>query len=159
MSRTGVVLLSAALAGLLSVVMVQASDRVVPQAPDVIVGSRSAPPIPAILRTDPLLPGNIPDRHYPEQPPVVPHDVRASQIDRFHNQCMDCHTGSGSELTGATLVSATHYLDRDGEPAGRLAAQRYFCLQCHVPQSGVAVLAPVRLGEGIMDNVSEEDDP
>jgi len=159
MNRTGMFLLMAALAGLLLLAVVQAADREVLQAPEVIAGSRPSPPMPTVLRTDPLLQGNIPTRHYPEQPPVVPHDVRSHQIDRFHNRCMDCHSGAGSELTGATLVSATHYADRDGEAAGRLAGQRYFCLQCHVSQTGVPVLAPVRLSAGNMDNVSEEDDP
>jgi len=157
MNRTGMFLLMAALAGLLLLVVVQAADREVVQPPEAIAGSRPAPPMPTVLRTDPLMPGNIPVRHYPEQPPVVPHDVRSHQIDRYHNRCMDCHSGDGSELTGATLVSATHYVDRDGDSAGRLAGQRYFCLQCHVPQSGVPLLAPVRLGIGGMNNLSEED--
>lgn len=31
-------------------------------------------------------------------------------------------------------MAKSHYLDRDGKELPNISTQRYFCLQCHVPQ-------------------------
>ena len=37
--------------------------------------------------------------------------------------------------TGATKVSLTHFKDRDGRELSNISPRRYFCTQCHVPQT------------------------
>ncbi|MEG2469599.1 MAG: nitrate reductase cytochrome c-type subunit, partial [Comamonas sp.] len=37
--------------------------------------------------------------------------------------------------TGAPRISPTHFMDANGKVLGEVAPRRYFCLQCHVPQS------------------------
>ncbi|HSC67459.1 MAG TPA: nitrate reductase cytochrome c-type subunit [Cellvibrio sp.] len=76
-------------------------------------------------------------RNYPEQPPMVPHNIRDYQIDKNFNMCLSCHSRSASPLTGATAVSITHYYDRDGQALAAISPRRYFCVQCHLPQADV----------------------
>jgi cytochrome c-type protein NapB len=38
-------------------------------------------------------------------------------------------------------VSITHFMDRDGQFLAAVSPRRYFCTECHVPQSDIA--APV----------------
>lgn len=35
------------------------------------------------------------------------------------------------------MVSITHFMDRDGQFLASVSPRRYFCVQCHVPQSPV----------------------
>jgi cytochrome c-type protein NapB len=35
------------------------------------------------------------------------------------------------------MVSITHFMDRDGQFLASVSPRRYFCVQCHVPQSSV----------------------
>ena len=76
-------------------------------------------------------------RNYPEQPPMIPHNIRAYQIDKNFNMCLSCHSRSASPQTGAPMVSITHYYDRDGQALAAVSPRRYFCLQCHLPQADV----------------------
>lgn len=76
-------------------------------------------------------------RNYPEQPPMVPHNIRDYQIDKNYNMCLSCHSRSASTQTGATAVSITHYYDREGQALAAVSPRRYFCLQCHLPQADV----------------------
>ena len=78
-----------------------------------------------------------PARNYPEQPPVVPHSIRGYQIDNNFNRCLTCHSRSATALSGAPMISVTHFLDRDGQVLAAVAPRRYFCLQCHVPQQDI----------------------
>lgn len=78
-----------------------------------------------------------PARNYPEQPPVVPHSIRGYQIDRNFNRCLTCHSRSATALSGAPMISVTHFLDRDSQVLAAVAPRRYFCLQCHVPQQDI----------------------
>jgi cytochrome c-type protein NapB len=48
---------------------------------------------------------------------------------------MDCHAWSRARETGATKISLTHFRDRDGKELPNVAPRRYFCMQCHVPQT------------------------
>lgn len=77
-------------------------------------------------------------RAYPEQPPTIPHNIRDYQIDKNFNMCLSCHSRSASPISGAPMVSITHFYDRDGQALASISPRRYFCVQCHVPQVDVA---------------------
>lgn len=96
----------------------------------------ASPPIPAEVKSMAR-----PERNYPEQPPVVPHNIRDYQIDKNFNKCLTCHSRSVTEISGAPMVSVTHYRDRDGQVLAAVSPRRYFCLQCHVPQQQIT---PIR---------------
>jgi len=74
-------------------------------------------------------------RNYPEQPPTIPHDIRDYQIDLNTNKCLTCHSRAAVEQSQAPMVSVTHFMDRDGQIRAAVSARRFFCLQCHVPQT------------------------
>lgn len=74
-------------------------------------------------------------RNYPEQPPVIPHSIRGYQVDRRHNRCLECHSRSAAVNVGAPMVSVTHFVDREGQTRAAVVPSRYFCTQCHVPQT------------------------
>jgi nitrate reductase (cytochrome), electron transfer subunit len=76
-------------------------------------------------------------RNYPEQPPVIPHTIEAYQLDANVNQCLSCHARSRTGESQAPMVSITHFMDRDGQFLASVSPRRYFCIQCHVPQSPV----------------------
>jgi len=78
-----------------------------------------------------------PTRNYPEQPPMIPHTIRGYQVDINFNQCLSCHSRSATEVSGAPMVSITHFVDRDGQTLASVSPRRYFCVQCHVPQHDV----------------------
>jgi cytochrome c-type protein NapB len=89
-----------------------------------------APSIPADVTDDRRV-----SRNYPEQPPVIPHNVRDYQINLNTNRCLTCHSRKFTEVVQAPMISVTHYIDRDGQTLGAVSPRRYFCLQCHVPQT------------------------
>ncbi|WP_053145022.1 nitrate reductase cytochrome c-type subunit [Pseudomonas sp. P97.38] len=75
------------------------------------------------------------ERNYPDQPPTIPHTIRGYQIDKNGNKCLTCHSRANSARTQATMISITHYMDRDGQALAAVSPRRYFCNQCHVPQT------------------------
>jgi cytochrome c-type protein NapB len=88
----------------------------------------------------PSIPADVTDdrrvaRNYPEQPPVIPHNVRDYQINLNTNRCLTCHSRQFTEAVQAPMISITHYQDRDGQMLGSVSPRRYFCMQCHVPQT------------------------
>ena len=87
-------------------------------------------PIPAVNDTDLLR-----SRNYPMQPPLIPHDIRGYQVNLQANRCMACHARGEIKDTQATMISVTHYMDRDGNFLAEISPRRYFCTQCHVPQT------------------------
>lgn len=89
---------------------------------------------------DPLKDQGIQDRVYIHQPPLVPHQVRGYEVDLKVNQCLSCHGWKNAAERNAPRVSPTHYENRDGLTLGDISPRRYFCLQCHVPQTGAAPL-------------------
>ncbi|SDU28409.1 nitrate reductase cytochrome c-type subunit [Halopseudomonas salegens] len=74
-------------------------------------------------------------RNYPEQPPVIPHSIRNYQVDARFNRCLECHNRNAAPAAGAPMVSITHYVDRNGQTRAAVTPGRYFCTQCHVPQT------------------------
>lgn len=74
-------------------------------------------------------------RDFVQQPPLIPHTIRGYDITMNFNKCMDCHSWSRARETGATKVSLTHFRDRDGKELPNVSPRRYFCMQCHVPQT------------------------
>lgn len=74
-------------------------------------------------------------RAYRQQPPLIPHKIDGYQITPTNNACMNCHDWPGNAKHKAPKVSETHYVDRQGARLDKIAGTRYFCQQCHVPQS------------------------
>lgn len=74
-------------------------------------------------------------RNYPMQPPTIPHTIDRYQVDLNANRCMSCHSRHRVEESQAPMISVTHYMDRDGNFLAEVSPRRYFCNQCHVPQT------------------------
>jgi cytochrome c-type protein NapB len=74
-------------------------------------------------------------RDFVEQPPLVPHPTASYRITKNFNQCMDCHSWARYMQTQSTKVSLTHFRNRDGIELSNISSRRYFCTQCHVPQT------------------------
>ncbi|MGM0704106.1 MAG: nitrate reductase cytochrome c-type subunit [Pseudomonadota bacterium] len=73
--------------------------------------------------------------NYPEQPPVIPHTIRDYQVDRRSNRCLTCHSRENAVDAGAPMVSISHFRDRHQQVLAAVSPDRYFCTQCHVPQT------------------------
>ena len=80
-------------------------------------------------------------RNYPEQPPLIPHQIDGYQVDINGNKCLSCHSRSRTAESQAPMLSITHFMDRDGQFLASVSPRRFFCTQCHVPQHEVK--APV----------------
>jgi cytochrome c-type protein NapB len=80
-------------------------------------------------------------RNYPEQPPLIPHQIEGYQVDMNGNKCLSCHSRSRTAESQAPMLSITHFMDRDGQFLASVSPRRFFCTQCHVPQHEVK--APV----------------
>lgn len=79
--------------------------------------------------------GDIYDRQYMHQPPLIPHDIRNYEVDSKVNKCLACHSFKNASAMKAPKISPTHFETRDGMTLGEVSPRRYFCLQCHVPQA------------------------
>lgn len=75
------------------------------------------------------------DRDFVQQPPLIPHTIKGYNITKNFNKCLDCHAWARAKETGATKISVTHFKDREGQELSSVSPRRYFCNQCHVPQS------------------------
>ncbi|HEY5715391.1 MAG TPA: nitrate reductase cytochrome c-type subunit [Psychromonas sp.] len=80
------------------------------------------------------------DRNYVHQPPIIPHDVRGYKVTLNANKCLSCHSWKNAGAIGATKISPTHFVTRDGITLSDVSPRRYFCLQCHVPQADATPL-------------------
>jgi cytochrome c-type protein NapB len=83
---------------------------------------------------------NIPDRDpiardYVQQPPLIPHKITGYKINLKFNKCLTCHSWTNYKEAHATKISQTHFANRDSNVMANVAARRYFCTQCHVPQA------------------------
>jgi cytochrome c-type protein NapB len=74
-------------------------------------------------------------RAYTSQPPTIPHAIDKYEITRNVNMCMYCHGRVRNAEFGAPMVSATHFMDREYDFLAEISPRRYFCTQCHVPQT------------------------
>ncbi len=79
-------------------------------------------------------------RDYLQQPPLIPHKIDGYQITMKHNKCLSCHSWKNYKESGATKISQTHFASRDGAILANVSARRYFCTQCHVPQTNAEPL-------------------
>lgn len=104
-----------------------------------MTGLRGAVPITEEAAPPPIL-NEINDdkrqaRNYPEQPPVIPHQIRDYQITLNANKCLTCHSRQFTAQSQAPMISITHFMDRDGQFLASITPRRYFCTQCHVTQA------------------------
>lgn len=90
------------------------------------------PPIPQVVNSDIRQ-----VRNWPEQPPVIPHQIDNYQIDLNVNKCLTCHSRTAVEVSQAPMVSVTHFMNRDSQVLAAVTPRRFFCTQCHVPQMEV----------------------
>lgn len=74
-------------------------------------------------------------RDFVQQPPLIPHTIKGYTVTKNFNKCLDCHAWARAKETGATKISVTHFKTREGEELSSVSPRRYFCNQCHVPQS------------------------
>jgi cytochrome c-type protein NapB len=79
-------------------------------------------------------------RAYRQQPPLIPHRIDKYEIDLKTNQCLGCHAWPYNAEYNAPKVSETHYTDREGNRLDTVTRGRWFCVQCHVPQSDAPAL-------------------
>lgn len=79
-------------------------------------------------------------RDFVQQPPLIPHKIDGYTITKNFNKCLDCHAWSRAKESGATKISVSHFRDRQGVELSSVSPLRYFCSQCHVPQSDAAPL-------------------
>ena len=79
-------------------------------------------------------------RDFVQQPPLIPHTIKGYTVTMSFNKCLDCHAWSRAKESGATKISVTHFRTRDGVELSSVSPRRYFCNQCHVPQSDAAPL-------------------
>lgn len=77
----------------------------------------------------------VAERDFVQMPPLVPHTITGYQVTKNFNKCMDCHAWQKTKESGATKISVTHFRTRDGQELDSVSPRRYFCTQCHVPQS------------------------
>jgi cytochrome c-type protein NapB len=115
---------------------------------DLVDGMRGTTPLDQTTQPPPLANQDNSDvrrtRNYAMQPPVIPHKVEGYQLDRNANKCMMCHARTRTQESQAPMVSATHFMDRDGNFLAELSPRRYFCMQCHVPQANLNPLVGSR---------------
>ena len=106
-----------------------------------LTGLRGAVPIDQEIAPPPIA-NEINDdkrqqRNYPEQPPIIPHQIRDYQITLNANKCLTCHGRQFTVQSQAPMISITHFMDRDGQILASVTPRRYFCTQCHVTQADV----------------------
>ena len=80
------------------------------------------------------------ERDYVQQPPLIPHKTQGYKINKNFNKCLTCHSWANYKEAGATKISQSHFSDRENNVLANIAARRYFCTQCHVPQVGAKPL-------------------
>ncbi len=80
------------------------------------------------------------ERNYLLQPPLIPHQIEGYTVTPKFNKCMSCHSWTKYKEANATKISQTHFESRDGMVMANISARRYFCVQCHVPQTNARPL-------------------
>jgi len=75
------------------------------------------------------------DRAFKEAPPQIPHDISKDRITLRENTCMKCHSAANYKREKAPKAGDSHFKSRDGKTLKKISTRRYFCVQCHVPQT------------------------
>lgn len=115
----------------LAVLSVYADDNIATLRGETPLNEQGTPPTtPNIQNTDIKR-----KRNYPMQPPTIPHKIDNYQVDLRTNKCLSCHSRKRTQDSQAPMVSVTHFMDRDGNFLADVSPRRYFCSQCHVPQT------------------------
>ncbi len=104
-----------------------------------------AAPVPPLAR--PVTDDRRQMRDYPEQPPIIPHSISGYELSLRANRCLECHRREFTDASGAPMISITHFMDREYQMLSDVSPRRYFCLQCHVPQTN----APPLVGNTFTD--------
>lgn len=132
--RTANIILSVGLALLASLAL--AENQLSTLRPDIPVNEEGAStPLPEVINSDMRQ-----VRNYPDQPPLIPHQIDNYQIDLNANKCLTCHSRTAVETSQAPMLSVTHFMDRDGQTLATVSPRRYFCTQCHVVQHDIKPL-------------------
>lgn len=80
-------------------------------------------------------------KNYRQQPPLIPHKIEKYQINLKANQCLRCHSWQYSSDFKTVAAPESHFIDaQTGEKTDYVSAGRWFCTQCHVPQSNAPEL-------------------
>ena len=74
-------------------------------------------------------------RNFEQQPPLITHKVEKYKINLKTNRCLKCHDKPYYEEEESPLVGVSHYIGPDGKEMETINMGRYFCTQCHVPQT------------------------
>ncbi len=75
------------------------------------------------------------DRNYKLQPPLIPHKIEKYRITLKGNGCLKCHSKKSHKKEKAPMVGKSHFIGRDGKETKTISKRRYFCNQCHAPQT------------------------
>lgn len=130
MKKTMVLVIGMAMGMLLTLPMAQAQDGITSLRgnTELEAGSTNVDPKKWQSDREPI------ERDYVQQPPLIPHSIESYKINLKFNKCLTCHSWANYKEAGATKISQTHFEDRAGDVHANIAARRYFCTQCHVPQ-------------------------
>lgn len=74
-------------------------------------------------------------RSHENAPPQIPHMVDSTMISLKRHECMECHTNNKKAPKEAPKMKPSHYTNQAGKVMKTVYQGRYFCFQCHVPQS------------------------
>ncbi len=133
----GTVMASLALA--LALLLPQGSlraDQVTSLRGDLAIPAGNLPPATYKLER----PGKPFPRAFKQQPPLITHRAAKYKIDLKENRCLNCHDKSTYKKEEAPMASKTHYIDASGVERDQINMKRYFCTQCHVPQTNARPL-------------------
>ncbi|MBT6095234.1 MAG: nitrate reductase cytochrome c-type subunit [Rhodospirillaceae bacterium] len=75
------------------------------------------------------------ERNFKTQPPLVPHKVAKYRVNLKVNRCLKCHDKANYKEEESPMAGKSHYMDASGKETAKLNMKRYFCMQCHVPQT------------------------
>ncbi|MBV9826893.1 MAG: nitrate reductase cytochrome c-type subunit [Alphaproteobacteria bacterium] len=93
----------------------------------------------APLQAPPILSGDVRQpRGSLGQPPVIPHTIAGYRLELRANDCLSCHGRVRTEQSPGPAMSISHFTGRDGQLSQTVAADRYFCTECHVSQAVVS---------------------
>lgn len=88
-----------------------------------------------------MLEGITLHKNYRQQPPLIPHKIEKYQINLKANQCLRCHSWEYSSDYKTVAAPESHFIgSQTGKRTDNISADRWFCTQCHVPQSNAPEL-------------------